>query len=79
MIHLCPNFNHEYFYLIKLTFLRLSKAIESRHIAHWVFPFRLKAQPHDAIEYVLDCDFKVFLSIGLATQCDEIQHFFTIL
>ena len=35
-----PNFKYRYFYPIKFTFLKPSKAIESHHIAQWVFPFR---------------------------------------
>ena len=37
---LYPNWNHGYFYLIKFTFVRPSKAIGSGRIVQWVSPFR---------------------------------------
>ena len=36
---LYPSFNYGYFYLVKFTFLRPSKAVENRCKAQWVLAF----------------------------------------
>ena len=38
-----PSFNYGYFYSVKFTFSRLSKAVENRRKAQWVLGLMLQA------------------------------------